>query len=303
MKKDNVLIEDVFPFLPQVWGRAIERACDARDEQLTEMRLRVGRTICLRYGLDEVSLKDYVVTGEDLEQIVSALCHHSRYAMERELRAGYITIRGGHRVGLAGQAVVVDGKVRLLKEISSVAIRIAREVIGAADGLLPYVYSDGQIVSTLLVAPPYAGKTTVLRDLVRQLSDGSEKHRGVQVGIADERSEIAGIDSGRMRLSVGVRTDVIDGASKAEAMMMLIRAMSPMVIATDELGRKEDFVAVEEAVHAGIAVIATLHGRNWQDVTHRMGRTRDAVLSLFGRVVFLTNQPSMGTIREVVSRP
>lgn len=303
MKKDYVLIEDVFPFLPQAWGRAIENVCDASVGQLTEVRLRVGRAICLRYGLEEIYITDYVVTGADLEQIVSALCHQSRYAMERELRAGYITIRGGHRVGLAGQAVVVDGKVRLLKEISSVAIRIAREVTGAADGLLPYVYCDGQVVSTLIVAPPYAGKTTVLRDLVRQLSDGSEKHRGVQVAIADERSEIAGMDNGRMRLSVGVRTDVIDGASKAEAMMMLIRAMSPAVIATDELGRKEDFMAVEEAVHAGIAVIATLHGRNWQDVVHRMGRTRDAVLSLFGRVVFLTNQPRMGTIREVVSRP
>lgn len=303
MEKDYVLIEDVFPFLPQVWGRAIERVCDEKKYQLSEVRLRVGRAICLRYGLEEVSLPDYVVTGEDLEQIVSALCHYSCYAMERELKAGYITIRGGHRIGLAGQAVVVDGKVRLLKEISSIVIRIAREVIGAADALLPYVYNDGQIVSTLIVAPPYAGKTTVLRDLVRQLSDGGEKHHGVQVGVADERSEIAGMDNGQMSLSVGGRTDVIDGASKAEAMMMLIRAMSPAVIATDELGRKEDFVAVEEAVHAGIAVIATLHGRNWQDVAYRMGRTRDAVLSIFGRVVFLTNQPRMGTIREVVSRP
>lgn len=302
MDTDRVLAEDIIPFLPLSWGEAVCDADKRQQDRLTELRLRAGQRICLRYGREEVSVDGIVVTVQELDSIVSALCHHSRYAIESELKNGYITIRGGHRIGLAGQAVLADGKIKLLKEIGSMTIRIAREVIGSAQKLVPYVRDGERILSTLIVAPPYSGKTTILRDLIRILSDGDMHHRGVQVAVADERSEIAGMYLGQAMLDVGSRTDVIDGAPKAESMMLLIRAMSPEVIATDELGRKEDFAAVEEAVRAGVAVIATLHGRSRQDVMYRMGKQMDGVLAVFERIVFLADRPTMGAIRAVMSR-
>lgn len=300
MRTDKILRQEILPFLPQAWEMAICTVDDGIEGQMTEIRLRVGQSVCVRYGQEEVILPMIVVTRHDLEMIVSALCHHSRYAVESELKGGYLTIRGGHRVGIAGQAVLDGGKIKRIKEISSMAIRIAREVIGSAREIIPYVYERGQIFSTLIVAPPYCGKTTILRDLIRCLSEGEGDCPGVQVALADERSEIAGVYRGMPMLAVGARTDVIDGAPKAEAMMLLVRAMSPRVIATDELGRKEDFIAVKEAVRTGVAVIATLHGRSWADVTHRMGTSQDEVLTLFERVIFLTDYPTIGTIREVV---
>lgn len=297
--KDRVLTEDIIPFLPQEWGDAIEAADDRQTRRVTEVRLRAGKNICLRYGTDEIILTEYMVTVRDLAMIVSSLCHHSCYAMESELQNGYITIRGGHRVGIAGQAVLAEGKIKLLKEIGSLVIRVARQVIGAANKLVDYVRDGQRVKSTLIVAPPYCGKTTILRDLIRLLSDGDAHHRGVQVALADERSELASVYRGLPMLNVGARTDVVCGAPKAEAMMLLVRAMSPCVVATDELGKKEDFVAVEEALHMGVVVIATLHGQDWRDVVHRMDKPQEKVLSLFHNVIFLTNRPTMGTIREV----
>ena len=303
MKTDMILEEEIFPCLPEKWGQVI-RAEDAFHEAyVSEIRLRVGEPIRLRYGLAEVTLsREVMITAMQLDSIVSACCRHSRYAMESELKNGYITIFGGHRVGMAGQAVVVCGEVKMLKHIHSLAIRIARAVVGCADKVLPYVWKAGRVQSTLIVAPPYCGKTTILRDLVRQLSDGDERsgRGGIIVGLADERSEIAGAYQGIPRLHVGTRTEVIDGAPKSSAMMMLIRAMSPAVIVTDELGRKEDMTAIEEAVHAGIAVIATLHGTCLADVLSRMNKTIREVFALFSRIIFLDNQPNMGTIRAVI---
>ena len=304
MKTDMILEEDIFPFLPEKWGQVIREEDALREERISEIRLRVGEPIRLRYGVAEVAVSHERITAQCLERVISSCCHHSRYAMESELKNGYITIRGGHRIGMAGQAVITRGEIKMLKHIHSLVIRIAREVIGSADSILPYVWKDGRVQNTLIVAPPYSGKTTILRDLVRQLSDGDEScgRCGVVVGVADERSEIAGAYQGIPRLNVGARTEVIDGAPKASAMMMLIRAMSPAVIVTDELGRREDITAVEEAVHAGIAVMATLHGRDIEDVLARMNKTERELLALFSCIIFLDNKPRMGTVRKVISR-
>lgn len=303
MKADMILEEDIFPFLPEKWGEVIRAEDTRREEKISEVRLRDGEPIRLRYGLQEVTLScDVIVSTKEIDSIVSSFCQHSRYAVGSELQNGYITIRGGHRVGMAGQAVVAHGTVKMLKHIHSLVIRIARSIVGCADRLLPYVCENGRVHSTLIVAPPYSGKTTILRDLVRQLSDGDNQcsRHGVVVGLADERSEIAGAYQGIPRLQVGARTDVIDGAPKSSAMMMLIRAMSPAVIATDELGRREDMIAVEEAIHAGIAVIATLHGRCLDDVLVRMNRTSREVFAMFSSIIFLDNRPMMGTIHSVM---
>lgn len=305
MRIDKVLEEDIFPFLPEAWGRAIRHADTASDETVNEVRLRVGQPICLRYGLREVIVPStHIVSARQIADIVSSLCHHSRYAMESELKNGYITIRGGHRIGLAGQAVVADGRVKLIGQIHSLAIRVAREAVGCAESVLPHLWKHGRVRSTLIVAPPYCGKTTILRDLIRLVSNGdaASGRQGLTVGVADERSEITGAYQGIPTLAVGARTDVIVGAPKGAAVMTLLRAMSPAVIAMDELGGADDIAAAEEAAHMGVGVIATLHGRSWRDITRRLDKTREEIFDLFECIVFLDDHPTIGSIRCVEKR-
>ncbi|MBO5244901.1 MAG: stage III sporulation protein AA, partial [Selenomonadales bacterium] len=239
-----------------------------------------------------------------MEDVMSSLCHHSRYAMESELKNGYVTIRGGHRIGMAGQAVVAEGTVKQIGQIHSLSIRVARASVGCAEKVFPYIWERDRVRSTLIAAPPYCGKTTILRDLIRLVSDGDDRcgRQGLTVGVADERSEITGAYQGIPTLAVGARTDVIVGAPKAEAVMMLLRAMSPAVVAMDELGGADDVAAAECAAYMGAAVIATIHARSQRDIMRRMNKTRSKMFDLFESVVFLDNRPTMGTIRCVMNR-
>ncbi len=296
MAEDTIVRREIAPYLPARIAEAVLAWEEEERATITEIRLRCGRKIILRCGLREVILET-VCSAEELRRIVQILCRHSRYSVGEELRSGYLTMAGGHRVGLAGRAVAEQGRVEVLKYISSLVIRVARQVPGCAGAILPYIRrEDGSIRNTLLVAPPYSGKTTLLRDLVRLISDG-----GLQVGLADERSEIAGCREGVPTLDVGLRTDVLCDCPKAEAILMLVRAMSPQVIATDELGRREDIAAVEEAIPMGIGILATMHGRSRRDVEMRLGRPWTDVARLFETVVFLDNEPAVGSIRSVES--
>ena len=189
-------------------------------------------------------------------------------------RQGYITLPGGHRAGLTGQGVLEKGYIRTLKNISSINLRLARAVYGAGDDFLPYMVENGSLCHTLLASPPRAGKTTVLRDLVRQFADGTTRLPPYNVAIADERSEIAGCVNGCPQLPVGHRTDVLDHCPKAEGMMLLIRSMSPQVLVTDEIGRPEDSLALEEALHAGIKAVSYTH----LDVYKRQAWQKEAII-------------------------
>ena len=305
MQSDKILEQDIFPFLPEVWGDAVRSVIAMRGETVNELRLRVGQPICLRYGLREVAVPmNTVVSARQMEDVMSSLCHHSRYAMESELKNGYVTIRGGHRIGMAGQAVVAEGTVKQIGQIHSLSIRVARASVGCAEKVFPYIWERDRVRSTLIAAPPYCGKTTILRDLIRLVSDGDDRcgRQGLTVGVADERSEITGAYQGIPTLAVGARTDVIVGAPKAEAVMMLLRAMSPAVVAMDELGGADDVAAAECAAYMGAAVIATIHARSQRDIMRRMNKTRSKMFDLFESVVFLDNRPTMGTIRCVMNR-
>lgn len=199
-----------------------------------------------------------IVTSEELETLCDIAAEFSRYASMETLRQGFLPVRGGFRVGLCGSAVMKDGAVTNLKQISSAVIRISREQRGIAREIAPKLFRDGRFRSTLLLSPPGGGKTTLLRDLVRQLScgDGIPPQR---ITLVDERGEVAVMYRGQPQMDVGPRTDVLDGCPKALAIPMALRAMNPQIIAVDEITVREDLQAMTQAAGCGVALLATIH--------------------------------------------
>ncbi|MBA9088422.1 stage III sporulation protein AA [Fontibacillus solani] len=266
---------------------------------LEEIRIREGRPLEINAGgrfcyltseggmtLD--AAKAFMPSKQECNRLLDLITNHSLYTMEEELRKGFITIEGGHRIGLAGRTVLGGGKVEHLRDISGYNVRLAREIKGLANTLLPQIldFKHKSVLHTLILSPPQQGKTTLIRDLARQISSGTWRHPearwpGMKVGIIDERSEIAGSKRGVPSFDVGPRTDVMDGCPKAEGMMMMIRSMSPDVLIVDEIGRSEDVDALAEALHAGVRVIATAHGSNVDDLSSRPAMSRLLECSFF----------------------
>lgn len=284
-------------------------------KKANEIRLRVNKPLLLVVGNTDYMVTDkgwlvddwrqaYICTIDDIQRTFQLISKNSLYALEQELRMGYVTISGGHRIGLAGQAIVHCGEMRALKNISSMSIRIAHEIKGSSDPIFPYVVEEEKrIMNTLIISPPRCGKTTLLRDLIRLASSDSPKFnfRGVQVGVVDERSEIAACQNGIPTLDLGQRVDVIDGCPKSAGMLMLIRAMAPQVIATDELGREEDACAVREALNAGVSVIATAHGKDAEEVACRPFIGELITHKYFDRYIVLEDYPVVGTVKEIIA--
>lgn len=270
-------------------------------EHIQEIRLRIGQPAIIICGNQEKKLKT-IVTRKELMEIVDYISNYSLYAYENELRQGFITIKGGHRVGMVGQVLIENGKVKNINHISSLNIRISHEILHAADKLLPYITYNKQVYHTLLISPPRCGKTTILRDLIRQISDGNRWVKGSTVGVVDERSELAGCYQGIPQNQMGMRTDVLDGCPKAEGMLMLIRSMSPQVIAVDELGAPEDVQAMKYAMHCGCKMIATVHGESMEEIQRKPLFEEMIRERCFERYVVLRNGRSIGEIAEIYDK-
>ncbi len=280
-------------------------------EQLQEIRMRVDAPLFLWYGNRECGVTKGGQLGQagreglrriserELRETVECMGNYSLYAFEDEIRQGFLTVRGGHRVGLAGKAVMENGNLKTLKYISALNVRFAHQIKGCGEKVLPFLFEGERLCHSLLISPPRGGKTTLLRDLVRLLSDGTETVPGRNVGVVDERGEIGACYQGIPQNDLGARTDVLDCCPKALGMMMLIRSMAPQVVAVDEIGSREDLEAVEYAAGCGCAVLATAHGGSLEEILGKPGLGALVKEGLFGRLVLLGNGEQAGRILEI----
>lgn len=282
--------------LPPIIAQAVTDATRSERRPPREIRLRTGQPLEL-VGLSVPSV--LMVTAEHVRHVLSTVTGSSLHAVEQDIRSGFVTAPGGHRVGLAGRAVLGgDGRVRTLRDIASINIRVAQAVAGSCEPFIPYLIgADRRVVSGLLVGAPMTGKTTLLRDAARVLSSGLVPKLGVvHVVIVDERSEIAGCFEGVPQFDVGPATDVLDACPKVEGLNMAVRSLSPHVIVTDELGSPGDVQAVLEAARAGVSILGSVHARSFADL-HSRPAMRDLLASgAIDRLLFLDSHGPPGRL-------
>lgn len=224
-----------------------------------ELRIRSNQPVTLKKGRNQVSL-NLVLSHEEMERILLGASSFSVYAVEEQLSEGYLTLQGGHRLGIAGEILERNGRIEGIRCIQAYNFRIAHEIIGCAEALYPLLWEQGEFLDTLILSPPGVGKTTLLRDMIRLLSDGTKLHPPLTVGLADERGEIAACVNGIAQNNIGAHTDVMDKGVKQKTMRMLLRTMSPEVLATDEAGGPEESRLFVQAKGWGVHILSTLHG-------------------------------------------
>ncbi|MFV0344152.1 MAG: stage III sporulation protein AA [Anaerocolumna sp.] len=292
--------------------RTILTRLNINYELLQEIRLRINAPLLVIYDnkeyyvtasseLREKSVELYIITKNEIKETMEYISNYSLYAFEEELKQGFITITGGHRIGIAGKAVLEENRIKSIKHISFINIRLSHQIKGCADKVLPYIMNkrNTDCFHTLIISPPRCGKTTLLRDVIRQLSDGGKDRQGLSIGVVDERSEIGACYMGTPQNDLGIRTDVLDCCPKAKGMLMLIRSMSPRIIAVDEVGSVEDIEAIEYVMNCGCKLIATVHGNSIDDIKNKPILGKLVKEKLFERYIVLNNQDSVGHLEEI----
>lgn len=280
-------------------------------EKLQEIRLRVNGPLIVIYDNKEYFVTDesqlvesdkdaYIILKNEIRETMEYISNFSLYAFEEEIKQGFITITGGHRVGIVGKAVLDDNKIKSIKHISFINIRLSHQIKGCGDKVLPYLLDEYKnCYHTLIISPPRCGKTTLLRDVIRQLSTGNGRRPGMTVGVVDERSEIGACYMGIPQNDLGIRTDVLDCCPKAKGMLMLIRSMSPRVIAVDEVGSGEDIDAIEYVMNCGCKLIATVHGNSIEDIKSKPILGKLVKERLFERYILLSNSKGVGHLEAI----
>ncbi len=305
---------DIMPYLiPSI--RAVLMRMDSKMlDNLQEIRMRAGKPLMAAHGVSDLfvtaggeltgNIKDaYMVVQNEITKTIELMSENSVYAFQDEIKAGFLTLRGGHRIGLCGRVVFQDGQIRNIKDFNGINIRVAKEIKGCAMRVAGHIMKNNtEVYNTLIIGPPQCGKTTMLRDAARLLSNGDLEldFKGLKIGIVDERSEIAACSKGIPQNDVGFRTDVMDSCPKALGMEMLLRSMSPHVIITDEIGTQGDGAAIQKVLNSGVKIIASAHGYNISEL-----KMREELLTLikaetFERYVVLSSSQGPGTLEEVI---
>lgn len=295
------MLEEILGYFPEKLENKLSEEIKDKLDSLEEIRLRVNRPIVLKFRDTDKVIK-YNVTTEDILSTLQILCENSIYSYQNQIAEGFITIKGGHRIGISGSCAIEDGKVINIRYIYSLNFRIARQVIGSSNLVLKHILNleNNSIYNTLIISAPGTGKTTILRDIIRQLSTGIKeiKFLAINVGVVDERGEIAAMYKGIPQNDIGIKTDIIENVSKSIGIKMLIRSMAPKVIVADEIGKREDIEAIHYAICSGCRGIFTAHGSNFADVSlnpviHNLIETHT-----IERLVFL-DEKEKGKVKEM----
>lgn len=283
-------LSQVLSYFPEPLRGRLEAVEPMKRHRLREIRLRAGRPIRLYDGVTEESLAGFGNAAAPLlHDILRAVCEDSVHSYARELAEGFITLRGGHRVGFCGTAVLCNGKVETVKYLSGFNFRLARQICGCADALYHSVFADGP-ASLLIIGVPGSGKTTVLRDLCRQLGNR------FRVSVSDERGELAAVYHGTPQNDIGLMTDVLDGYPKGEGLMTAIRTLSPQILVCDEISGQADADALLCAVRSGVSVVASAHGATIAEVSARPDLQALFAADAFPAVALLGTGDKVGSV-------
>ncbi len=309
----KILCDEVINSLSINLREKVKKASE-RNINIEEIRIRANKPLILNANnkdyfynltsnrLDSKLDNPYIVSKEDVDQTFQIICKYSIHSFMDDIKKGFITLRGGHRVGLVGKAIIEDGQVKNIKHVSSLNIRISREVLGCSDKILHHIINGNNCVNnTLIISPPQCGKTTLLRDIIRNLSNGNESYgfRGIKVALIDERNEISGSYLGVPQMDIGIRTDIIETCPKDIGIMMLLRSMSPNLIVTDEIGNIDEIKALYTALNGGVSLITTVHGDSIEDIKNRKELSSLLDKELFKKVIILSAKKGPGTIEKI----
>ena len=264
-------------------------------ENAKEIRIRNGKPIIIS-RFDKDIIIDHIASSEDILRLIENFSENSLYKVQNEINEGFITIKGGHRIGISGTGVIENGKIKNIKYISSLNIRIAREVLGCSNNLLDSLCKEQgeNLENTIIISPPGCGKTTLLRDLIRNLSNGYKNLIPKVIGVVDERNEISATYMGQAQNNLGIRSDVMSSCQKTIGIRLMIRSMGPDIVATDEIGTDEDIESIGQAIVSGVNLLVTSHGNSLEDIPEELRKK-----NVFKNVVVLGKGDKPGVIKKI----
>lgn len=294
-------MKNILEYFPNKIKKVLEQEISMKYEILEEIRIRAEKPIILKYS-DFENIIRYIISKEEILEILQSICENSIYSYQNQIAEGFVTVVGGHRIGISGSCVIENGKVININYINSLNVRITKQILGCSNIILKYILNlnTNSVFNTLIISPPGAGKTTILRDIIRQVSNGV-KHmnfNGITVGLVDERGEIASLYKGVPQNDVGIKTDVIENVPKAIGMKMLIRSMAPKVIVADEIGNLDDVEIINYAVCSGCKGIFSAHGTDFEDIVLNPILNNLIINHIFENLIFLDAEKK-GEIKEI----
>lgn len=273
---------DAARYLPRRYMEAIFSLSDSSKEQCEEFRLRAGKPLYAVISGNEVSIDGKTISVAELGDVLEKATGASIHSAKESIKEGYVTVSGGHRIGICGTAIVRDGEISGFRNLSSLNIRVAKEIKGVSKSVIKFFGDNTLCTSILIAAAPGVGKTTLLRDYLRVVSNS-----GVRCSLIDERSEIAACVRSIPQLDIGKHTDIIEAAPKDKAVMLLLRTMNPQLIAFDEITAPEDTKALLKAAHCGVKLLASAHACSIQDLKNRMVYKELLDENVFDYIVFI----------------